>query len=92
MLLKLARGWLFKLCDQVLNGFDFTSDWLSGWRIIGFHVTSPNSRIQNREAYKIFTFIEGKLPNNMSFSQFLCSMFYFLLKIEQFQFPSFHRA
>ena len=29
--------------------------------ILGFHVTSPNSRIQNWEAYKIFTFIQGKI-------------------------------
>ena len=29
--------------------------------ILGFHVTSPNSTIQNWEAYKIFTFIQGKI-------------------------------
>ena len=29
--------------------------------ILGFHVTSPNSRIQNWEVYKIFTFIQGKI-------------------------------
>ena len=29
--------------------------------ILGFHVTSSNSRIQNWEAYKIFTFIQGKI-------------------------------
>ena len=29
--------------------------------ILGFHVTSPNSRIQNWGAYKIFTFIQGKI-------------------------------
>ena len=29
--------------------------------ILGFHVTSPNSRIQKWEAYKIFTFIQGKI-------------------------------
>ena len=32
-----------------------------GTNILGFHVTSPNSRIQNWEAYKIFTFIQGKI-------------------------------
>ena len=30
-------------------------------KISGFHVMSPNSRIQNREAYKIFTFIQEKI-------------------------------
>ena len=29
--------------------------------ILGFHVTSPNSRIKNWETYKIFTFIPGKI-------------------------------
>ena len=29
--------------------------------ILGFHVTSSNSKIQNREAYRILTFIQGKI-------------------------------
>ena len=29
--------------------------------ILGFHLKSPNSRIQNWEAHKIFTFIQGKI-------------------------------
>ena len=62
------------------------------WIILGFHVTSPNSRIQNREAYKILASFKERLPKKICLSQFLSPMSYFLLKIEQFQFPSFHRA
>ena len=38
-----------------------TSIYPVDYSILGFHVTSPNSRIQNWEAYKIFTFIQGKI-------------------------------
>ena len=30
-------------------------------KIYGLYVQSPNSRIQNREIYNIFTFIQGKI-------------------------------
>ena len=32
-----------------------------GLPILGFHVTSSNSKLQNREAYRIFTFIQGNI-------------------------------
>ena len=40
-------------------------------QILGFHVTSPNSRIQNWEAYKIFPSFKERLPKNMSVHNFL---------------------
>ena len=52
--------WTLDKCDVQLNPGLAASN-TSPWTILGFHVTSPNSRIQNWEAYKIFTFIQGKI-------------------------------
>ena len=56
---------LKKLCNTFNQG-DHTNEG-NGYEsystnlILGFHVMSPNSRTQNWEAYKIFTFIQGEI-------------------------------
>ena len=54
----LRYGLTFVICYEIAVGIEIAGTNFS-YRFS--HVTSPNSRIQNREAYKIFSFIQGKI-------------------------------